>query len=278
MATTHSTQKGAPSTAAQADHTDNRRAWEALQAVILATPDDGATMLKGNLQRASIAALRVATLAQTPTLRAGFEKLSQVGLFDLTDLEQLTATARAALYACHRYHLSRATRSEALVPKSLDATSLTVRNRMFAVAEHNLSDDPEIAARIDQIRPGVGYLDRANDLVGLADIYRDRADVVRLDGKHFRATDEADARSLASELYEALSAGTPTELWYTRQHRAWVRLDALYRRVARWGTALDDSPEVDTRFPSLRTAARNSAGARDQDEAPVDDGDHPPVS
>ena len=78
-----------------------------------------------------------------------------------------------------------------------------------------------LAALIAIIRPGTGYVDRANDLLGLADIYRARPAAVRLDGKMFRATDEADARKYAADIFDAMGVGPQTEGtdWYDQRHR-----------------------------------------------------------
>ncbi len=118
------------------------------------------------------------------------------------------------------------------------------------------------------IRPGSGYLDRANDLMGLADIYRDRPREVRLDGKLFKETDEADARKLASQIFEQMGLGEQIEgiNWYDEQHRSWVHMDTIYADVARWGRALDADASPNTLYPDLRGASRAPWGSVTRDE------------
>jgi len=112
----------------------------------------------------------------------------------------------------------------------------------------------------------------------LADIYRARPAVVRLDGKKFRATDEADARKHAADLFEAFGLGLQTggTDWYEQQHRTWVNLATLYAPIARWGKALfAERADVDALFPDLRGASRAAWGsvsrtASDDEKKPAD--------
>lgn len=242
---------------------DNRAAWTSVHPALLVLTPTASSPLRGNLQLAALTALRVATYVARPEVRAGFEKLASVGLFNMAHLDGLALAARAALYASHRYKLTLGSQSDAKIPQKLDAHSAELRGRMFSVAEHNLSDDADIVRRINVIRPGTGYIDRANDLVGLADIYHDRPDAVRLDGKHFRAGDEADARATAAQIFEALGLGAVVDGidWYAEQHLTWVNLDTIYSQIARWGHALDGTSAADDLYPDLRGASRAAWGS-----------------
>ena len=248
---------------------DDRAAWEALRPVLAALDPASSSALRGNLQLAGITALRVAAYVARPEMRSRFALLAQVKFFDMANLDGIATAARAAIYCSHRYKLTHATRSEARLTPELDGASTALRNRMFALVEHNLNDDPKIAPRIDAIRPGTGYLDRANDLSGLADIYRDRPEVVRLDGKWFRATDEAAARAMSAQIFAVLGVGIPVDgvEWFAEQHRAWVNLNACYSQVARWGRALDADGSPDELFPDLRGASRAAWGSRSREAA-----------
>ena len=257
---------------------DERAHYEGCLAALAALDPSAETPLKGNLQLAALAALRVAAFCRKPAVRAEFAKLAQVGLFDLATLDALERAARAAIYAHHRHRLTSGSQSTAKVSPALDLASSDVRDRMFSCAEHNLSDDPEMLKLINIIRPGTGYVDRANDLMGLADIYRARPAAVRLDGKKFRATDEVDARKHAADLFEAFGLGPQTEgtNWYDQQHRTWVNLATLYAPVARWGKPLfAKRADVDALFPDLRGASRAPWGSvsrteSDEEKKPAD--------
>jgi hypothetical protein len=257
---------------------DERTHYEGSLAALAALNPSAETPLKGNLQLAALAALRVAAFCRDPAVRAEFAKLAQVKLFDLATLDALEGAARAAIYAHHRHRLTSGSQSTAKVSPALDLASGEVRDRMFSCAQHNLSDDPEMLKLINIIRPGTGYVDRANDLMGLADIYRARPAVVRLDGKMFRETDEADARKHAADLFEAFGLGPQAggTDWYDQQHRTWVNLASLYAPIARWGKALfAERADVDALFPDLRGASRAAWGsvsrtASDDEKKPAD--------
>jgi hypothetical protein len=240
---------------------DNRSAWESLHSTLQALDPRSALALRGNLQLAAMAALGTAAYVARPEVRARFTLLSKVGLFDAGLLGALPLAARAALYANHVHKLATATQSDAKVSADLDAQSKEVRTRMFDLVVHTLGDDADIARRIKVIRPGTGYIDRANDLTALADIYRERPVDVRLDGKLFRAKDEADARHLAADLFAAFGLGKVVDGvdWYDEQHRAWVHLEATYREIARWGHALDAKASPDELYPDLHGASRSPA-------------------
>jgi hypothetical protein len=65
---------------------------------------------------------------------------------------------------------------------------------MLRLVTYHFEDHPELGPVVSFLRSGVGYLDRGNDLEELAEIYREHRDVIAHDPKHYRASDEADAR------------------------------------------------------------------------------------
>ena len=111
--------------------------------------------------------------------------------------------ALAAWYVRHHALLS-AGASVARLPADLDARSLEVRNRMFRCAEYHLDHDADAMRVIDHVRPGTGYLDRANDLYALANLYRLHGRVLADDRRHWRADDEKAARALYAEILHTL--------------------------------------------------------------------------
>ena len=243
---------------------DNRAAWETLHPTLQALDPKSALPLRGNLQLAAVAALGTAAYVARPEVRARFTLLSKVGLFDPALLDALPVAARAAIYANHVHKLTTAAESNAKVSADLDAQSKELRDRMFDLVEHTLRDDADIARRIKIIRPGTGYIDRANDLTALADIYRERPARVRLDGTLFREKDEAAARKLAGDIFTAFGLGKVVNGvdWYDEQHRAWVHFEATYREIARWGHALDADASPDELYPDLHGASRSPARPR----------------
>lgn len=253
--------------------------WDARSPMLLQLDPKAVGTLSGNLQLAGVTGLRVATWCGDKARRARFELLASVGLFDLADLDQLDEAATLALYASSRYKTVKGLRGSARLSPEFDVESRTLRDRMFSCAEHTLDDVPAAVRVIDKVRPGVGHLDRANDLVALADLYREYPTVVRLDGKKFREKDEEKALAAAEAIFRALgvdpkSSGTN---WRDLQHRAWVNLATRYRAVRRWGVALFADEDTDALFPDLvaasrsaRESAKDDAGDEEPD-APADE-------
>ena len=245
--------------------TDSRAVFEALRPTLDTT--DPATMfpLKGNLQLAALTALGVAMLVRDPDVRAQFEKLAFDDLSTgfAANLDGLDDAASAALYASHRQRMVSGSRSEAKIPAALDQRSAELRARMFACVEHNLDDDAGVMRTLDAVRPGSGYLDRANDLLALADLYHDHRDDIAHDKKKFRDADEADARRAAGERVRERGVGERVGGldWNDLQHRAWVHLATVYAEVRRWGTALWFHDDPDALFPDLVGASRAPWGS-----------------
>jgi hypothetical protein len=221
-----------------------------------------------------------------PEARALFERLAAASLFDLAHLDHLDESATLALYASSRYKTLKNIRTLARLPAELDASSKALRDRMFSCAEHTLEDIPTAVRVLDEVRPGAGYLDRANDLVALAGLYQEYPKEVRLDGKKFREGDEAEALQAAEAIFRALGVEQKSggEDWRDLQHRAWVGLATRYREVRRWGLALfADLDDLDERFPELVAASRSarSASSKEDEEggeepdAPADDDPKP---
>lgn len=255
-----------------------RTLWEQRRAELLRLDAGSVAALPGNLQLAAMTALRVAGWCQKPEARARFERLAAASLFDLAHLDHLDESATLALYASSRYKTVKNIRTAARLPAALDASSKALRDRMFSCAEHTLEDLPAAVRVLDEVRPGTGHLDRANDLVALAGLYQEHPKEVRLDGKKFREGDEAEALQSAEAIFRALGVEQKPggEDWRDLQHRAWVGLATRYKEVRRWGLALfGDLADVDVRFPELVAASRSARSAsRKSDEepdAPADD-------
>ncbi|WP_437669259.1 hypothetical protein [Sorangium sp. So ce131] len=159
-------------------------------------------------------------------------------------------------------------RTETKVPAGVDRQAAEVEARMQKVCEHYFDDDPELGPVVRRLSPGTGHLDRANDLLGYAEIYEAQADVMSKDPKHYRATDVADARRLAGEIMSALAlVMTPrARASYELLQRAWTLLVALYFEVQTVGLCLlRYDPQRNERFPSLYAAGRAGRPRRRKD-------------
>jgi len=218
--------------AATATAAAGQAAFEALEAELLALPKDQLRTANVDVQVAAIAALGVARAVEADAeLRSRFEALATVKALDLANLDGLSTAALAAWYARHMVLLANAARSEAHLPISLVATAANAKARMMRVVEYHLGDHDVAGPIVDAIRPGVGYVDLANDLIALARLYTDYRSLLEHDKKDYRLADEALAAKLGGEIITLLGGGTTLEqrVWLDRQARAWTKLEAVGR-------------------------------------------------
>ena len=259
---------------------DARAVWLKLRPSLDALDPTAVLPLRGNLQLAATMVLGVVEVCRRPDVRERFERLAKAGFFSMATLDEMERGAHACVYTASRHRLASGTRLSARISDTLDADSRELRDRMFSCAEHTLDDVPEGKRIVDEVRPGSGYLDRANDLIALAELYHRFPEVVRLDGKKFRAGDETEAMHLAAEIFRELGIGERADDidWYDQQHRAWVYLAQRYLQARRWGVALFEA-DGETMFPDLHASSRAPWGSRReqsaQDDTPANDGAKP---
>ena len=239
-----------------------KEALEALGPDLAAIPDAEIGNLRMDVEAATYAALGVAGFVGAPEVKARFAGLPE-GDFDMACVTGLESACFATLYALAEARAAGALESEALIAPEVAAEAAELEARMQALCEYHLTDDPEIRAELDRLRPGVGHRDLANDLLGYARIYELRAAVVKADAKYHRATDAARARELAGLFIQALSAAsTPrARAAFAAYARAWTVLSRRYEEVRAAGLWLfrADATRED-RFPSLFVAGRPSVG------------------
>ncbi|MFO0653015.1 MAG: hypothetical protein U0326_42750 [Polyangiales bacterium] len=180
--------------------------------------------------------------------------------FKLSSIALLERAALAAWYVRHHALLSSGTTSEAKIPADLDERSLEVRNRMFKCAEYNLDDIPEMVKVLNLVRPGTGYLDRANDLYALANVYRLNRERLSEDKRNWRADDEKKARALYVEILGALGLvpGAEGVDWIEMGARVWYVLRNVYGEVEAVGRCLYRNENPDRLFPNLVAVSRDA--------------------
>lgn len=135
---------------------------------------------------------------------------------------------------------------------------------MMRVLTHYFEDHPEYGRRIAAIRAGAGYLDLANDLLSVAELYElaDVKAIISQDPMHFRADDPTHARQLAQELFRSLGLTADGEVarWTDLCQRAWTLLLQTYGSLCAAGQLVFRNEEnVDASYPSLVTAVRAPA-------------------
>ncbi|XYH96538.1 hypothetical protein ACMHYB_53635 [Sorangium sp. So ce1128] len=225
-----------------------------------------------DIESISRALLTVHALTQAPPLLALYKGAAAQGEFQLDNLEHLKALALILLHAYRQADAAGAFTSGAKLSAVLDKESAEVESRLQKVCEHFFGDDPELGPVLRRLSAGTGYLDRAYDLLGYADIYQAKHDVVSKDPVHYRATDLADARRIASQILAVLGAALSPKAReaYDLLQRAWTLAKPLYVEVQELGLRfLRYDPQRDARFPSLYVVGRAGQGRKRTKKEPA---------
>jgi hypothetical protein len=223
-----------------------------------------------DVQIATYAALGVVGFVSSLEVRRRFAALPAKE-FDIANLDGLEPACFAMLYAHAEARAAGALEDSARLPAPLAAEAAELEERMQAVCEYQLADDPELKPELDRLRPGVGYRDLANDLMGYARLYELRPHAVKGDRKHYRERDAARAEELAGMILQTFSATTSrAPAAYDLYVRVWTLLTQRYDEVRAAGLWLfRKDPRAEQRFPSLFSAGRPNAG-RPRKVAPKD--------
>jgi hypothetical protein len=217
--------------------------------------------------------LTVHALTQAPPLLSRYQAAAAQGEFQIENLDHLKSLALVLLHAYRLADAAGAFNTAAKLPAALDKESAEVEARIQKVCEHFFGEDTEIGPILRRLSPGTSYIDRAYDLLGYADIYQAKRDLVSKDPVFYRATDLADARRLAGQILTALGAAmTPkAREAYDLVQRAWTLLRPVYFEVQELGLRfLRYDPQRDARFPSLYVVGRTGQGRKKgkKEEAP----------
>lgn len=213
-----------------------------------------------DVQLATYTALGVVGFVCSPSVRSRFEALP-TSEFDMENLDGLQPACFAMLYAFAEARAADALEDGARLPPPLAAEAQELEARMQTVCEYQLADDAEIKPELDRLRPGSGYRDLANDLMGYARIYELRSDAVKGDQKNYRDEDAARAEELAGIIMQTFAAMTArSRAAYDVYVRVWTLLTMHYDEVRSTGLWLfRKDPLAEQRFPSLYTAGRPNA-------------------
>jgi hypothetical protein len=173
----------------------------------------------------------------------------------LTDLPQCRAGGAAR--RTQRWRRRPPAPTAARLPEALLTEATAVKARMLKVLDYQLGDDEPVARELAAIRPGVGYLDLAQDLAQLAKLYQTGRAQLQNDRHLYQATDETLAATLSQRIFSELRRDEPTAQ-RERLSQATSLLVYLYEEVAataRW--LLRQQPDAaERRFPSLIAATR----------------------
>ena len=217
--------------------------------------------IRVDVQIATYTALSVVGFVSSPGVRERFAALPATE-FDIADLDGLEPACFAMLYTLAEARAAGALEESGRLPAALAAEAAELESRMQTVCEYQLADDPEIKPELNRLRPGGGYRDLANDLMGYARIYELRPDAVKADIKNYRDEDAGRAEELAGIILQSFSPMTArARAAYDLYARAWTLLSRRYDEVRQTGLWLFRyDPRVEQRFPSLFAAGRPNAG------------------
>jgi plasmid stabilization system protein ParE len=223
---------------------------------LIAISPDRLDFPRVDVDGASRALFTAYALTQVPPMLAIYEAEAKAGSFNLPNLDALRDATMILVHTYYKANAAQALKTSAKVPAELDSQSAEVEARMQKVCEDFFPDDPVIAA----LRPGIGYVDRAYDLLGYADKYEEQAAVLA-GHPQYRAADKDQARKLAGRILAEMDKDmNPAQRQaFDLLRRAWTLVKPIYFEVQQVGlAALRYDPARDERFPSLYTAGRKS--------------------
>ena len=245
--------------------------FKLLQPRLDALPRAEAKQPNFNLQEGALVVLGADVLLRKPQTRAMIEALATAGAVDLALIDDLGAVARAAWYVRHRLSFAEALHSDASLPVKLVNEVMETRKRMLKTLAYQLEDDPEAQRMLTTIREGSGYLDAANDLLALADMYERHEAQIEGDSKNYRASDLRSARDLADKVLAAFGGPSTSEAqrWRNYQARVFTLLDRHHEEAIRVGRFLLHYEGGDELFPTMFSAVRSRPARKAPESEPA---------
>jgi hypothetical protein len=164
--------------------------------------------------------------AVTPALRARLAALPAEE-FDVSQVDRSQLYARALLHLAARRDAAVAIETSALVPADVFAAGTTLKREMVRVLDYHLEED-DARRDLADIISGQGYVDLAQDLRRLADLYRRFSSQLQADKRRYRAADAERASTLADRIAPQKGGGEAAN-WLRLCQAAWTQVDAAYR-------------------------------------------------
>jgi len=220
---------------------------------------DSLTGPRYNVRLGATAALRLLEEVRQAGLLDRLRKLHSIGEFDASLLDLLPDLAHAAWYIRHRLDQTTALTGEARVPASLLESAHALRAHMLRVLDFHFADDSTVGPQLAYIRRGTGHQDLADDLVGLAALYRSHHVTLASTPLHFRPSDASQAEQHATQILVELGqdqSRQPGE-WADLQRRVSALLEPAYEELASAARYLSrQDPQSESRYPRLHAVAR----------------------
>lgn len=240
-----------------------RAAYEALKSKLDAIPPAMLIEPRVDSQKAAIHALGLVERDRDAVRAAGFDAIAAISTPRIIMPEPLKRYELACLAAWYarQQQLRFAFRSQGSVSPAVAEKADGMKRRMLKLLDYYFGEDPVHSVDLAAIRAGHGYVDTANDLQMLADLYEvpEIAAKITRDSENYRETDVLDARMTAGEMLRALGfdASEAAE-WTARVRRAYTHLTDSYAEHCNMGRLLFFRTEnVDVTYPtSLISAVR----------------------
>ncbi len=271
---------------AQLDVSEAERAFLEVRPELERLVRDSLLAVRVDLQLVSAIAYSVAMRDGEPGRRARLAAINGIGGFDTALLDGLVRHALAAWHVRRRQIQAVDEASSARVAEPELKEAQQIRARMLRVVSYHCEDSDAYGHRIAAIRTGSGYVDLANDLLSLAELYEEPEvkALIAQDPSHYRETDPRDARQRAQLLFEGLGILREGEAarWTDLAQRAWTLLYRDYESLRLAGQLVFRNDEdVELSYPSLIAAVRAPASrtqAAVPEPAPTPGEPEPPPS
>lgn len=227
-------------------------------------PDD---FVKSRVDYAAVASLALSKMRTALTPKR-LERLASLPdeEFNLGQIDRAILHARALLYIAARRDSALAIESGALVSAEVFGQGSTLKREMLRVLEYNLDDD-DARKEVADIASGAGYVDLAQDLRRLADLYVRFERELAADKKRFRSADASRASTLADRIAPQAGGGEAAN-WLKLCQAAWTHLDAAYRDVRETVTWLHRHDGGMPDLPSLLGAVSGRNRGKTEEETP----------
>ena len=238
-----------------------RLAFEALLPLLDAQRD--VRTASTDIRRAIIHAAAIGRLVRKPDMQVEFESLPGAALRHPARLSAGVA-ALATWYTVLTLRRASALSTGAKLPEELLTEGGALKLRMFKVIEYMLGHLSGVSTQLADIRTGKGYVDLAEDLMQLADLFEAHAAALAEDRTHYRVEDAVNAKKIGHGILLVLGDGRVSDAryWAEYQALAWTLLVTTYEEVSAAGQWLFRHENGEARFPSLYTVGRQSRRAR----------------
>ena len=237
------------------DATTNEKAYNDIRDTVAAVPEEKIAGLNIDLSQAAMAGLVLVDRAQEGGIAEKIAKLAPE-FIEVDLIAKLETVCLGAQHIVDRAATEEATTQTVKVDAVVFDRATSVKNRMIKCLSYMMEGTKSVEDEIADIKLGTGYMDLAQDLTRLANLYVNHGKVVSKDPKNYRDTDLAQARADADEVRTQYRASkTQAAEWDRLRPRAYVEIVRLYTELREAvHFAYRQHSSVKDQFETLRTA------------------------